>query len=212
MLQLARIIQWKRQEDVLRAFAIAQRNAPELRCLVVGWEDPRYNGPFPSYAAELRHISEKENIGDGLMMRAARPEAHLLMAAADLVAMPSLDEPFGLVVAEAMASGKPVIAANSGGIPELVVDGTTGFLVPPRSPEALAERMVLLARDARLRAEMGAAARRRAEACFDEARLGAEFGRIYEDMARTRMGAGDSIPVPIVATANVTAPRFGKRR
>ena len=156
---------------------------PELRCLLVGWEDPRYRGPFRSYGAELRHIAEQERLGDSLIISPPRPEAPQLMAAADIVALPSVGDPCPLVVMEAMATGKAVIGADSGGIPEEVVDGVTGFLVPPGSVEALADRIVTLARDADLRARMGRAARRRAEACFDEARLAAEFAPIYEALA-----------------------------
>jgi glycosyltransferase involved in cell wall biosynthesis len=180
VLQLARIVQGKRQADLVRAFALARRRVPELRCLLIGWEEPRYRGPFRSYGSELRHIAEQERLGDSLIISPPRPEAPQLMAAADIVALPSVDDPWGLVVTEAMATGKVVIGADSGGIPEQIVDGVTGFLVPTGSVEALADRIVTLARDADLRARMGRAARRRAEACFDEAHLAADFAPIYE--------------------------------
>ena len=60
VLQLARIIQQKRQEDTIRAFSLARRQVPNLRLLVVGWEDPRYNGPFAGYRAELEHIRAEQ--------------------------------------------------------------------------------------------------------------------------------------------------------
>ncbi|MBI4317744.1 MAG: glycosyltransferase family 4 protein [Chloroflexi bacterium] len=180
VLQLGRIHQGKRQEDLVRAFAIARRRVLGLRCLLVGWEDDRYNGSYSNYTAELRHICEQENLGDSLIIGTARPEAAELMAAADIVAMPSLDEGFCLVVAEAMATGKPVIGADSGGITELISDGVTGFLVPPKSPEVLSEKIVLLAESADLRAKMGQSARRRAETVLGEERLAAEFAPIYE--------------------------------
>jgi glycosyltransferase involved in cell wall biosynthesis len=188
VLQLARIVYHKRQEDVVRAFAIACKQAPELRCLIIGWETPGRSGAFPTYRAELQHICEQEGLGDRLTIAPARPEAPQLMAAADIVAMPSIDDPCPLVVTEAMAAGKPVIGAASGGIPELISDGETGFLVPPRSPEALAEKLVALAQDPALRAQMGQAARRRAETYFDEARLAAQFAPIYEALARSKAG------------------------
>lgn len=108
----------------------------------------------------------------------AASEAPELTAAADLVVVPSLDEAFGLVVAEAMATGKPVLGVCSGSIPEVMVDGETGFLVPALSPDALARCLVTLARDDALRERMGAARRKRAEQRFDPARVEAECSAI----------------------------------
>jgi len=183
VVQLARIIQQKRQDVVVRALAIARRQAPELRCLLVGWEDPRYTGPFASYTAELRHIAEQEHLGDSLIIAPARPDAPAVVAAADIVAMPSIGDAWNLAVTEAMAAGKPVIGTDSGGIPEQVVDGLTGFLVPVDSPGALAEKMVLLAQDAELRARMGKAARERTETYFSEERVAEGFTPIYVALA-----------------------------
>jgi glycosyltransferase involved in cell wall biosynthesis len=188
IVQLARLIQQKRQDVVVRAFAIARRQVPRLRCLLVGWEDPRYTGPFASYGAELRHIAEQEDLQDGLIIAPARPDAPAVVAAADIVVMPSIGDAWNLAVTEAMAAGKPVIGADSGGIPEQIVDGETGFLVPPDSPEALAEKMVLLARDAELRASMGQAARERAEALFGEARVAEGFASLYAALAGADRG------------------------
>ena len=83
-------------------------------------------------------------------------------SAADVVLMPSHYESFGMVGLEAMSCGAPVIAANVGGLAHLVKDGKTGFLVPPRAPGALAERMNLLLSDELLRWGMGKAARKEA--------------------------------------------------
>jgi glycosyltransferase involved in cell wall biosynthesis len=190
IVQLARLIQQKRQDVVVQAFAIARTQVPQLRCLLVGWEDPRYTGPFASYGAELRQIAAQHDLGDSLVIAPARPDAPAVVAAADIVVMPSIGDAWNLAVTEAMAAGKPVIGAASGGIPEQIVDGVTGFLVPPDSPEALAEKMVLLARDAELRARLGQAARERAEAFFGEARVAEGFASLYTaaaggDRART---------------------------
>ena len=183
-LHLGRILQWKRQEDTVRAFALARRQAPHLRCLVVGWDDPNYDGPFPSYKAELEHIAAQEHLGDRLIFADARPDAPQLMAAADFVIVPSIDDPCPLVVTEAMATGRPVIGAIAGGIPETIEDGVTGYLVPACTPEALGERMVQLAQDPALRQRIGQAARHRTETYFNEARVAAEFSTLYEALAQ----------------------------
>lgn len=83
-----------------------------------------------------------------------------------LFVQPSLDEGFGVAVLEAMASGLPVVASDVGGLREIVEDGKTGFLVPPRDPAAFAEKIRLLLGDPDLRAAMGAAGRRRAQEEF----------------------------------------------
>ncbi|HUS15987.1 MAG TPA: glycosyltransferase family 4 protein [Chloroflexia bacterium] len=183
VVQLARLIPQKRQEDVVQAFALARDQVPALRGLLVGWEDPRYDGPFASYKAELRHRCATAGLGESLLIVDARPDAPQILAAADIVVMPSLGDAWNLAVTEAMAAGRPVIGAASGGIPEQIVDGETGFLVPPENPTALAARMVTLAQDPALRGSMGRAARLRAERHFDESRLASSFAPIYEGLA-----------------------------
>jgi glycosyltransferase involved in cell wall biosynthesis len=74
-----------------------------------------------------------------------------------LMVMPSLTEAFGVAALEASACGRPVIASNVGGVPEVVLDGTTGILVPPKDPHKLAEAIINLAQDARAREKMGKA-------------------------------------------------------
>lgn len=105
-----------------------------------------------------------------------------LLAAASVFAMPSLSEGFGVAVLEAMAMGKPVVAANVGGLPESVVQDETGLLVPPGDADALAEALIALLRDpARARA-MGRAGLARARAQFDRPRAIERMLALYEEM------------------------------
>ena len=88
-----------------------------------------------------------------------------VLAGADIAVHASvIPEPHGQVVVEAMAAGVPVIAAAAGGPAEIVTDGVDGVLVPPGDVAALANALTRLAADARLRTELGAAGRRRADA------------------------------------------------
>ena len=183
-LQLARIWQPKRQEDFVRAIAIARKSEPKLRGLIIGWEDPRYSGTFASYKTELLDIARREGLGEALIIAPARRDAPNLHAAADISVLPSINEPFGLVVVEAMATGKPVVAARSGGIVEIIEDGRTGYLVEPRSPAVLAEKLVLLARDASLRQTIGEAARASVVSGYGEARVAERFAPVYEAVAQ----------------------------
>jgi glycosyltransferase involved in cell wall biosynthesis len=106
------------------------------------------------------------------------PQAY--MAAADVFVLPSYREGFGSTVIEAAACGLPAIASRIYGLTDAVVDGSTGFLVPPRDPVALAQRMRELAGDAMLRQRLGTAARERALRDFSQAALTGATLAFYE--------------------------------
>ena len=90
---------------------------------------------------------------------------------------PSIYEPFGLVVLEAMACEIPVVASRVGGIPEIVVDGETGFLVEERDVEGMARRMTRLILEPELAAELGRAGRRRMQESFS---IDSRIARLWE--------------------------------
>jgi len=93
-------------------------------------------------------------------------ELQQLYARAAIVACPSRREGFGVACLEAMAHGRPVVASSVGGLRDLVVDGETGLLVPPRDPAALRRALEQLLGDADLRRRLGTAGRERARARF----------------------------------------------
>ena len=110
-------------------------------------------------------------------------ELRHVYAACDVFVCPSeWPEPFGMVNVEAMAAGKPVIASHTGGIPEIVVDGVTGFLVTPASPSALADALDSLLADEKRRIEMGEAGYQRAKTHFTWDRALAQLRSIYEQV------------------------------
>jgi glycosyltransferase involved in cell wall biosynthesis len=100
-------------------------------------------------------------------LKADTPELLSLYRRANIFALPTLGETYGLAILEAMAMGLPVIATSVGGIPEIVIDGETGLLIPPRSPEALSQALRELGKDQTRRRAMGIAGRRRVEKYFD---------------------------------------------
>jgi glycosyltransferase involved in cell wall biosynthesis len=108
------------------------------------------------------------------------------MGASDVFVMSSLWEGFGLVFLEAMSAGVPVLATRVSGVPEVVVDGETGILVPPREERPLAEAMLRLARDPELRAALGRAGRARVRARFGLDRMVDETLEVYRSLAPRR--------------------------
>lgn len=138
---------------LLQAFASVATEYPEVE-LIVGGDGPHHG--------TLRELTASLGIADrvrfpGFLDRPAVAD-HFRQCA--LFVLPSYHEPFGIVVLEAMAAGKAVIATRAGGVPEFVEDGVQGILVPPRDPEAVAVALRRLLADAASAERMGAAGRR----------------------------------------------------
>jgi len=144
---VGRLVPRKGALDLVRAAPAIRAARPDVRIVVVG-DDP-YEDEGSEYAATVRAASEVDHVG-----RVA--EAPGILHHLDVLVLPSRQEPFGTVVAEAMAAGTPVVATAVDGLPELVDDGVTGALVEPGDTAALA---VAVLRVLERRDEMGAAAR-----------------------------------------------------
>ncbi len=109
-----------------------------------------------------------------------REDVPRLLQAIDVFVLPSLSEGLPLSVLEALALQKPVVATNVGGIPEVVEDSVTGFLGPPRNPEALMDKIVLLLRHPELAADLGRAGRKRVQEAFSLEQMIREYQSLYE--------------------------------
>jgi glycosyltransferase involved in cell wall biosynthesis len=157
---------------LIDALARARVREPgrELVCAIVG--DGALRIDLERRARELGAM-------DRLRFMGYRTDAERFVAAADLLVVPSTAESFGLVVVEAMLLGTPVVASAVGGIPEIVTDGVTGVLVPPRDPERLAEAILTLAGSSERRAVLAAAAARHAPR-YSVDRMVRETERVYD--------------------------------
>ncbi len=175
---VARLFAAKGQDQLIRALAALSADLPELRLLIVGQDYP----PGTHYSAELRALASELGVSDRIVFTGLRSDVPRLIAAADVLAMTSFEEPFGLVYAEAMAMKKPVIAIDSGGTPEVVDHGKTGLLSRPRDEAGLVANIKQLFTDVALRTEMGENGRRQVEARFVPARLARDVGRIYQKL------------------------------
>jgi glycosyltransferase involved in cell wall biosynthesis len=150
---------WRGNDDVLDAMVRVCREAPHARLLFVGAPPPRI--------ITLREKAQSRGIGDRVFVWGHREDVPEILAGSDLVVDASYAG-LGLTgsVREALAVETPVIATNLEGMPELVLEGETGLLVPPRNPEALAQAILrVLENPARAKA-MARAGRKRVEAHF----------------------------------------------
>ncbi len=138
------------------------------------------------YRAHLERQAAALGLADRIRFLGFRRDVADILRAADVMVLPSRAEGLPLAVLEAMACGKPVVATPVGGVPEAVLDGVTGFLVPPDDPDALARGLLRLFRDPGLARRMGEAGRRRIEARFSLGRFLAQIHQLYDDVLATR--------------------------
>jgi len=147
---------------LLAAFQRIKHEVPQARLVLVG------RGP-------LREMIESEvkrqQWGDAVLLPGFLDDVPGVMQAIDVLLLPSLWEGFGIVLIEAMAAGKPAISTDTSSMPEIIVDGQTGYLVPPGDAAALARRAIELLKNPAMREQFGHAARRRVAEHFTLERM-----------------------------------------
>lgn len=157
LVSVGRFVPYKGYHHLLEAARLVAQARPEAHWLLVG-------------DGELRGKLEAQCRGAGLESRVRflgwREDVPDLLALSDLFVLPSLGEHFGRVLIEAMAAGRPVVATDAGGVPEIVRHGQTGLLVPPGEARPLAEAVLALLGDPARAAAMGKAGLARAEQEF----------------------------------------------
>ena len=156
---VGRLVARKGVDTLVEAFALLPRRL-DARLVIVGGEP----GGSPE-ATSLAALAEDLDISERVSFAGSRPQEDLryYYGAADVAISVPHYEPFGMTPLEAMACATPVVGSRVGGIKTSVADGETGYLVPPRDPEALAESILRLLSDPALQFRVGRAARRRIE-------------------------------------------------
>jgi len=176
---VARLAKEKGHEYLLNAWKIVIKEYPKAHFLVVG------DGP---QREELVKLTSNLGLKNHITFTGYRRDVLRVLALFDIFALATLWEGLPVVILEAMIVSKPVVTTSVMGNPEVVVDGVTGFMVPPRDPESLADRILKLLRDEKLRSQMGAAGRRRIEEKFTIERMVSETERLYEGLLTEKRG------------------------
>ena len=180
-LNISRIDAQKNQLLALEAFAKLRAQQPNSFLILIGPETQ------PDYAKRLRDFIAANNLGDHVKilpgMRNDNPELIQAFHACDVFVLPSMHEPFGIVVLEAWSSGKPVIASRVGGLQALVSDGDTGFFINPNASDAavdLAAKLNRFATEPELKNKIGANGLREAKSKYDWTQIGQQLETLYQ--------------------------------
>jgi glycosyltransferase involved in cell wall biosynthesis len=179
----------KRQHVAVEALA---RLPPAAVLWLCGSTAP---GADPAYEAGLRALAARLGVAERVAFLGWRPDLPAVLAAADVAVLPSRMESFGLVLAEAMALGKPCVGAAVGGIPEVIAHGVTG-LVAAGEPAAFAAALAPLVRSAEVRGVMGEAGRRRVRERFGADRQARAVADLLDEVIARGAATAATAPAP----------------
>jgi glycosyltransferase involved in cell wall biosynthesis len=171
---VAALVPHKGQRHLIEAAALVVRQVPDARFVIAGEGELR-----PALERQIKeHRLEKH-----VLLTGFRPDVLSLHKSFDIFVLSSTTEGLGTSLLDAMACGKPVVATTAGGIPEVVLDGVTGRLVPPKDHEALADAIVTLLKDGALRKEFGEAGLARVRERYSAERMVQDTLRVYQRVA-----------------------------
>ena len=216
LLQLGRMVPRKGVDTVIQSLPVLRRaHGVDPLLLIVGGES---NAPDPAMTPEiarLQALAKAEGVSDAVEFIGRRDARSLryYYSAADLFVSTPWYEPFGITPVEAMACGTPVIGANVGGIKFSVRDGETGYLVPPKQPQALAERVAHLFAHPELMSVFRQQAVNRANHYFTWRIVSEAIAMLYEDVCdRGALRASTDEEVLASVPSKHAVPRFDRRR
>jgi glycosyltransferase involved in cell wall biosynthesis len=181
ILQVSRLQAFKGHEYLLRATAQLVKVHPDVRVVMVG--DTLF-GLEPEYRSHLKRLTRELGLESVVHLAGWLPDGELaaLYHHAACLCYAEVASPYSLVILEAMAAGRPVVATRTDGSQILVEEGETGLLVPPREPEALAAALGRLLSDGALAARLGAQGQKRQGEKFTAAGMTASIQAVYERM------------------------------
>jgi len=177
---VAALVPHKGQQHLIDAATLVVRDVPDARFVIVGDGELR---------TSLEQQIHRRHLERHIMLAGFRVDALELTKGFDLFAMSSVSEGMCTALVDAMAASKAAVATSAGGIPDVLVDGETGFLVPPRDHQALAQRIVQLLRDEPLRRSMGTAGFNRARQKFTVERMVEGTAAVYARLVTAGRGA-----------------------
>lgn len=179
ILTVARLHKYKGLNYLIEAMKAVHKEIPDARLYILG------KGPEERSLIKLVESLALDGVVEFIKTPIPNHQMPELYAECDIYVQPSIIEPFGIAVLEAMACGKPVIGTKVGGMMDTIADGETGFLVNPKDSKALAERIITL-NDEKLRKKLGKNARERAVEHFDWKKIGLEYQRLLNSIATSR--------------------------
>ena len=149
-----------------------------IKLLIIG------DGPLRK---ELEYQAIELGIEKNVVFLGQREDVPELLSVLDIFVMPSLNEGMGRAIVEAMASEKPVIASNVGGIPDVVDDKATGILVPSKSPEALSNAITYLMKNPEIASKMGQEGKKKAVKNLGINSMIEQIENLYEELANKKL-------------------------
>lgn len=159
---------------LLKAIPRVKEQVPRLKVLIVG------NGQLRH---ELENLAHKLSVDGNVHFLGERTDIPELLNLMDIMVLTSVSEGLSNTILEGMACGLPIVASDVGGNPELVDDGVTGFLFPSQDVNALAQKLIILAKDKNKREAMGDNCRRKVEEGFHLDRMISDYKRLYLELA-----------------------------
>jgi D-inositol-3-phosphate glycosyltransferase len=183
ILQLGRMVPRKGVDNVIRALALLKhKHEVPARLLIVGGNSEQPDPVGTPEIGRLMTLAETLRVDGSVTFTGQRPRDQLryYYSAANVFVTTPWYEPFGITPVEAMACGTPVIGTAVGGIKTTVVDGETGYLVPPNDAEALAEKLASLQRNPHIAQRLGWAGMRRAYQQYTWRHVASRIGDVYE--------------------------------
>jgi len=169
-LHIARFSPQKNHRLLIKAFGQAVNQYPNLKLLLVGDGELR---------SKMEKIVKEEKLEQGIYFLGSRQDIPELLTTCDIFILSSDWEGTPMTILEAMAAGKPIIATAVGGTPELVENGVTGLLVPPKDAQALAEAMLRLANNPILREKMEREGKKNVLERFDIKQIARQYEELY---------------------------------